>query len=212
MTPGTVFSSDSGGTFRFIAVWDYSGSEYIYSTSGSEATITEYVGAEKINVVIPQKLDEKSVTAVGADAFSSKRIYSLTLADTIRSIGKNAFADNYLEEIIIPDSVVIIDKYAFMNNNLRQATFGRNIKTLREYAFRYNNNLETISLPDSLTTIEQGAFYHCELREIRIGNDVSIEDKTALGNHGEAFLEAYDADGNLAGTYIYNDVRWVRQN
>jgi hypothetical protein len=124
ITEGGYFTAEKGGwSIDFVAVWEYSGIEYIYSVSESEITIIEYIGAEKGYVVIPQSIEGKPVTHIDNDAFSSMNIHTVVLPDSLKIIDKNSFSHNNLREIAIPDSVLLIENNAFQNNHsLSQVT------------------------------------------------------------------------------------------
>lgn len=99
--------------------------------------ITCYKG-EATEVVVPERIGEDIVTAIGGGAFTGfyryspqkskdndfcechKNIVSVTLPDTVKSIGAYAFGFcNSLREIVIPSSVKLIGKSAFIDNMVR---------------------------------------------------------------------------------------------
>lgn len=99
--------------------------------------ITCYKG-EAAEVVVPERIGEDTVTAIGEGAFTGyyryspkksadrkfcethQNIASVTLPDTIKSIGAYAFGFcNSLSEIVIPGSVKLIGANAFVDGMLR---------------------------------------------------------------------------------------------
>jgi hypothetical protein len=227
---GQYFTAETGGLINLVAVWKYSGTEYVYSVSESSITITEYIGAEKGHVVIPQTIEKKPVTHIANDAFSSMGIYTMVLPNSLETIGKNAFSYNSLSEVTIPNSVLLIGNNAFSHNSLSEITLsdsvlligdnafqynyrlsqvilGNGIKTIGEYAFSHCDSLEKIILPDSITTVNEGVFYHCPLTEITIGSDVTISSGTSMGTHGKSFQSFYNGK-KQAGTYLYDNITW----
>jgi len=82
--------------------------------SDGTLTITKYNGSET-SVVIPSKINGKTVTAIGNNAFAyCKNITSITIPNTVTSIGSRAFGGcESLTSIIIPDGVKSIGDYAF---------------------------------------------------------------------------------------------------
>ena len=114
--------------------------------------ITGYTG-DKQDVVIPSKIKDKDVTAIGNFVFcDNTNIKSVVISDGIKSIGENSFENCVnLESIEIADSV----------------------DTIKEYAFKNCSGLESIKIPDGVTEINDLTFYGCKnLTEIEIPQSV----------------------------------------
>jgi hypothetical protein len=75
--------------------------------------ISAYSGREEVIIIIPGKIKNTPVTAIGGYAFAGKRIKSILLPDSIASVGEGAFADNPLNSITIGDDVRIEGDAAF---------------------------------------------------------------------------------------------------
>ncbi len=98
-------------------------------------TLLRYYGAER-EVVIPVRIGDKVITAIGPYALSPHRygikhesavrlehIYSVTIPDGITRIGNHAFAGcKGLVQIVMPDSIEQIGKDAFAQCPLLQTT------------------------------------------------------------------------------------------
>jgi hypothetical protein len=106
----------------FPAEEDYMASNgFIYSINGDQSiTITGYNGSSE-DMVIPQMIEGRQVTAIGPRAFTGDsdghrviygRITTLVLPDGLVSIGEDAFAVNRIEELKIPEGVTRIGVYS----------------------------------------------------------------------------------------------------
>jgi len=95
-----------------FAVNAQNASDFQTSTENGTITITGYTGSAK-NVVIPERVDGMPVVAVANEAFRSKGLTSVVIANGVRTIGASAFAFNPLTNIQLPDSVTTIGSRAF---------------------------------------------------------------------------------------------------
>ncbi len=176
--------------------------DYCFTTSDN--TITNYECYENntkgyptiVNVVIPEKINEQTITAIGDTAFMSSNLESVTMPDTITTIGSYAFYGNSLTSVTIPNSVTTIGEYAFENNSLVSITLGSSLTTIETYAFS-SNNLASITIPNSVTTIGNYAFFDNKLTSVTLGNSV-----TAIGEY--AF-----SNNNLTSITIPNSVTTI---
>jgi len=89
--------------------------------------ITNYKGSNK-NVIIPSRIGNMSVTAIGENAFQNKQITSVIIPNGVTNIGDYAFRNNQINEIVIPNSVINIGQRAFAGNSLYNGiTIGSNV-------------------------------------------------------------------------------------
>ena len=137
--------------------------------------ITKYTGkAEKVD--IPKKIDGKSVTRIGANAFEyCSNITSITIPDSVTSIYSYAFRYcTSLKSITIPDGVTEICTDAFKYcTSLKSMTIPGSVTNIDSGAFSGCESLISVTIPNSVTNIDGGAFSGCEsLISVTIPNSV----------------------------------------
>jgi hypothetical protein len=99
-----------------------------------KVTITGYTGSAT-DVVIPSSINELPVTAIGREAFKSKKLTRVSLPSSVSYIGESAFEDNQLTSVNIPDSVTSIGEDAFYDNKLTQVSISANVFLIEEHRF-----------------------------------------------------------------------------
>jgi|GEM_PF-3992194 len=82
---------------------------------GNTITITGYTGSDT-DVIIPSKIDDKDVTAIGEDAFAGKQLVTVELPYGVTIIGKQAFSVNELTSVTIMNDNASIEESAFEGN------------------------------------------------------------------------------------------------
>lgn len=179
-----------------------SGVETCFEFDG-DATITNYFTRENDNpnnpecskdVVIPDSIDGKPVTAIGEYAFEGKGITSVELSSDLESIGYDAFANNLLTSVTIPNGVTSIESNAFSENRLTSIDLPSSISEIKYRAFAFNE-LSNVSIPNGVTTIEAFAFQGNKLSSLVIPNSVtSIEFGAFMHNR----LSSLTLSSNLA--------------
>ena len=75
---------------------------FTYDDSGATVRITDYNIAGPKNVVIPQMINGKLVTVIGANAFASKGLTSLVLPSKLVTIESGAFSGNTISKVYFP--------------------------------------------------------------------------------------------------------------
>lgn len=109
--------------------------------------------------------DDGTVTIVGISETYSKKLKIPEKIDgkTVSAIGEYAFYNNdYIREIVLPDSVVEIGECSFADANmLNTVTLGKNCKTIGLQAFEGCNALAEINLSENLETVADLAFNGC---------------------------------------------------
>jgi len=74
-----------------------------FKTNG-KGMITEYTGKETV-IVIPSKIGNETITAIGDSAFRSKNLTGVTIPNSVKFIGVTAFCSNKLTSISIGANV-----------------------------------------------------------------------------------------------------------
>lgn len=115
--------------------------DFVFEVNGNEATLTEYKGSDA-SVKIPSKIDGATVTAIGKEAFWSKKtMTSITIPSSVTSIGTAAFNEcTGLKKVVLPAKV----------------------KKISSSAFWYCTNLKKIVIPESVESIGKNAFKGCD--------------------------------------------------
>ena len=197
--------------------------EYSVSEETNEVTITKYIGSGGA-VEIPEKIDGKTVTAIGKFAFSyctsiksvtipegvtsieldafgnCTSLESVTILDGVTSIGGAAFYNcTSLESVTIPDSVTSIGAEAFYNcTNLKNVTIPEGVTDIGSFAFYKCKNLKSVIIPKGVTSISMNAFDSCTSLESIMFEEIS--QLTEIGS------EAFDDCTSLERVIIPNGV------
>ena len=186
--------------------------DYTYTDNNDgTVTITNYGGSEK-DVVVPEELDGKMVSAIGYAAFAECRSLeslvvpetvtrlqdyafsqctSLTraqLPETIVSLGRGVFKNCILlEEVNIPTSLTTVAMEMFAGcTSLTEIEIPQTIRSLGDSAFSGCSGLSEIVLPDNVTSLGSAAFRSCvNLERINLSPRL-----TTIGNN--AFAECYE--------------------
>lgn len=142
----TVTDSDS----VFYTENEHNDQFYYDYINGDEVVITGYAGSHALHAVtVPDKIDERPVTAIGNCAFLSKtNITELVLPDSVTAIGVEAFAQcSQLAKINIPDAVTSVGDAAFAQTALTEIKLPATLVTLGESVFADCTALTKAELP-----------------------------------------------------------------
>ena len=142
------------------------GNATVTYTKGADnnVTITKVEAGNETSIVIPDKLDGGTVTAIGYNAFTDcETLESITLPQNITSIGSSAFKNcAALKSINIPDNVTKIKDYTFYEcQSLTNITIPSKVESIEGSSFRNCTALTSINIPDSVESIGLGAFAGC---------------------------------------------------
>lgn len=174
---------------------DYVGStangEYNYDVYKSHIELTKYIGGSA-DVVIPEKLDDKKVTVIGAKAFTDtdkKTVKKVTIPASITKIDTHSFYSAMgLEEITVDekngaylsDDGVLYSKgrkdiIAYpVNKSSESFEIPNTVETLQNSRFAFCKNLKSIKIPDSVKTIGDYVFQGCVgLTEVTVPDSVT---------------------------------------
>ena len=160
-------------------------------------SITNYDDTCPKDVLIPGKIEDKTVVSIVNDAFRGNQLTSVTIPNSVTIIGKDAFSSNKLTSVTIPNSVTTIGNDAFLDNQLTSVTIPNSVTRIGDYAFE-RNKLTNVTIPNSVTTIGKDAFRDNQLTSVTIPNSV-----TTIGDH--AFR-----DNQLTSVTIPNSVTTIR--
>ncbi len=164
---GILVSAASEGKTADGFVWE--------RNAGGGVTITDYTG-EGGSIVIPSKIDGKTVTEIGLYVFyGCTGLTSVTIPDGVTYIGESAFEDcTRLTSVTIGKGVTDIGSYAFWGCTRLTSI---NVSVDNEYyssnngVLLYKGQGEVIlcpegfkgsyTIPDSVTEIDEYAFWGC---------------------------------------------------
>ena len=131
-------------------------------------SITNYdINTCGVDIVIPSKINNKEVVAIGNGAFASKVLSTELsmlnnknniefISNKVELVNRPAVGD--IKSVIIPDTVKTIGEYAFSYNQIKNLVIGNGVTTIGEYAFS-ENNLTSVIIPATIKTIGDYSFY-----------------------------------------------------
>jgi alternate signal-mediated exported protein len=150
-------------------------SDFSWGGSATEATITKYNGTST-DVVIPKTYTidgvTKPVTAIGGSAFTSKKLTSIVMPNSMRSIGAGAFRDNLLKTVDVPSSVTTIGQSAFYGNSLESVKLHSGLTTIGSVAFS-TNKLSSLELPDTVVSLGTQAFAYNQISALTLPKNLT---------------------------------------
>ncbi|MCE5221515.1 MAG: leucine-rich repeat protein [Clostridium sp.] len=146
--------------------------------------IVAYLGSQSI-INIPTQIDNITVTGIGAYAFSSSKITSVTIPSTVTIIGVKAFSGcSNLTNLTIPNSVKTIATYAFDGcRSLTNITIPSSVNKFGNGIFRGCLNLTNVTVENGITFLGNATFSGCiKLTNITLPNTLnSIGESTFEG-------------------------------
>jgi len=159
---------------------DANGIEYAYNDGAAGATVTavSYDSSYGAEVVIPAEISNGAdgpyqVTSIGATAFMSTALTSVTFAAGLSDIGQSAFYGNSLGSVVIPETVTTIGDYAFSTAAVTSLTLRDGLVTIGAHAFEQNALLTEVDVPASVTSIGDYAFYRTSLADVTLHNGLT---------------------------------------
>lgn len=146
-----------------------------YDIYADHVVITKYSGSET-DIIIPEEIDGLPVTEIAEMAFSSKKISSVQIPDSVISIAPSAFSGcGSLESVDLGENVEFIGKNAFMNcEMLSSVTMGEKVRYIGDKCFAGDCRIETMIMPDSVEYLGEGAFMLCNLLCFNIPDGVTV--------------------------------------
>ncbi len=151
--------------------------------------ITRNLKKNREEIIIPNKIENKPVTNIGAYVFNNNYVIkNIIIPDSIINIDEGAFSGLYnLQSITIPNSVAEIGDVAFSaDTSLESVTIPDSVKVIGTNAFSWCGNLNSITIPKSVTSIGEYAFaWDDNLTSVTIySNNVNIGEKAFGYIHG----------------------------
>ncbi|MBQ8210486.1 MAG: leucine-rich repeat domain-containing protein [Clostridia bacterium] len=167
VTPVSIFAEDD--------ILNY----LTYEISNGEVTITNCDTSYSGPANIPNTIDGYPVSKIGASAFWTCSITSLTVPNNVTSIGQEAFSEcRNLESISLGTGLTAIGYWAFEScSSLKSVEIPEGITYIATGVFRYCNSLANVTLHDGITTIDNGAFNGCAFSSITLPSNL-----TTIGN------------------------------
>ena len=138
--------------------------DFTYSVSDDKVTITRYNNNNATEVIIPDTIDGRPVTSIGAQAFMGcTGLTGITIQSGVTSIGSAAFMGcTSLASITIPNSVTSIDESSFRGcTSLTNITIPSGVTSIGNWAFGECTSLTSITIPSSVTSIDKSSFRGC---------------------------------------------------
>ena len=153
-------------------------SDLTYTTDDGRVTITDCDENASGELLIPDEIEENTVTEIGSNAFSNcASLTSITIPVGVTVIGSGAFnACASLTGITIPEGVSSIGERTFSNcASLTSITIPEGVSSIGERAFSNCANLTSITIPEGVTSVGKNTFSSCaSLTSVTIPDSVTV--------------------------------------
>lgn len=191
----TVPSTDDNSAF----------SEYEINSAG---IITSYMGSSKV-VIIPSKIQGKTVKGIGQNCFKARQITSVRIPATVSVIQACAFMDcKNLENVIFEDQKVNVE---IGNSAFKGCTSLKNINlpvtsSIGTSAFESCKSLEKLDIKAGTKNIGQYCFAFCESL-----TSLTIRDEKTIFN-GVTTFQGCDKGKLIVYCPVDSDVEFTMKN
>ena len=147
----------------------------------SSGTIKKYKGTAT-DVVIPEKINGKSVTTIGKGAFGRKKLTSVVIPEGVEKIDQGAFSANLLTAIKLPSTVKQIERLAFgANSKLSKVELNEGLEYIGQQAFMGDSSLTgEVIIPSTVKTVMTSAFNKTGVTGLLLKGD---KDSNAVNLH-----------------------------
>ena len=148
---------------KYIRIYGYKNDDRHFSSLSLFTRDDQYEGCE---IIVPKKIDDYTVKAVGNYAFFNCKA-KVTLPETVTDIEDSAFREyNYNGyDFTLPSKVIFIGEAAFMYSNIRGIALNANLKNIGNYAFQRCFYLEELIIPKSVYIIGELITLGCDSLE-----------------------------------------------
>lgn len=187
-------------------------------SDNNEVTITGFnddrsdIGVPSMDVVIPETIDGMPVTAIGAGAFESKLIKTVSIPVGIKTIGDNAFKScaSLTGVTFAGGGLTAIGDGAFqLCQKLSAITLPETLQTIGVNAFVGARVLKTLTIPAAVTAIGDGAISSCfELTDVYVLNNDVVYGTNVFDSSSKVILHAA-SDSTTEAYAIANDINFV---
>lgn len=173
-----------------------------YTVEDDEVTIKGYEGS-KTTLTIPNEIDGKKVTKIGANAFDSNTsITSVSIPESVTTMNEGAFANcTALSSVNLPSKLKTISYGLFAScSNLTKIEIPEGVTSIDGYAFYTCTSLKEINIPEKVESIGEAAFYYCAaLESIEIPKSVDDIGSYAFDSCSNLTMSGYSS--SAAKTY-----------
>ncbi|SCX22064.1 Leucine rich repeat-containing protein [Ruminococcaceae bacterium P7] len=204
----TAFALSMLSVIHCFAETSYFESGYFYSYINNDAV--RLVGWDYRTSVlpVPDKLNNRPVTAIANDAFSDNENLTgidFTNAINLTAIGMYSFSNctNMVETLVLPEQIYFIDECAFEGcSSITEVEINSGLYYIANQCFNKCNSLQKVTLNDGLVQIRSYAFANCpELEYVLIPSTVTDISPTAFEN--DSNLKIYGFADSYAQTYAH---------
>lgn len=156
-------------------------------------------GKSDSKLVIPEQIDGKDVTVIGAECFrADASVTSVTVGKNVIQISENAFLNCVnLENITFEGTVETIGTNAFTNTKWENNILSDNNEVIVcNILVKVKEAKDTYRVPDSVVTIGSGVFYNNkDIKEVILPD--SVETIGTYAFYGCTSLEKINIPGNI---------------
>lgn len=158
-------------------------SDFEYTVNEENSiTINKYIGT-RIDVVIPEEIDNKSVTQIDSYSFAQNQsLASVKMPNSITVIEGGAFSGcTALTTVVLSQSLVAIKGSAFEDcSKLSNISLPKTLTQIRTRAFANCISLKYISIPKSVVDWEGETFVHSGIETIELEEGLELIGDTAF--------------------------------
>ena len=135
-------------------------------------------------LIIPQKIKEKTVVGIGEEAFAKMTFRKAILPEKLQYIGNDAFFDcKQLSVVNLPESLKELRFRCLARTAIRQIKIPSKCVVIPSCCFEDCKFLQTVILPEKLEEIEWNAFENSGVESIIIPASVKKIERDAFGCH-----------------------------